>query len=103
MPASSQGLPTSGMRLALPLHSGIADFYQIDPGAMRRVSFKLIPAGDCTFDFNSSALPMTSNAEHSRQTQIGKASPQKRFLEIIQSPIFFSQSNSRCKPNSGIQ
>ena len=38
----------------------------------------------------------------SRHTQMGRARPQKRFLEIIQSPMFLSQSSSRASPSAGI-
>ena len=47
---------------------------------------------------NSARLPTTSKWSHFSHTQIGKARPQKRFFEIIQSPMLASQSFSRALP-----
>jgi len=44
----------------------------------------------------------TSKALQLSQTQMGSASPQKRFFEIIQSPMLRSQSCSRDSPSGGI-
>ena len=51
--------------------------------------------------FNSFFEP-TTKKEPSSKVQIGSANPQKRFLEIIQSPILSSHSISRSWPHSGI-
>ena len=54
------------------------------------------------FSFSSSRLPITVKCSHSPQTQMGSASPQKRFFEIIQSLMLRSQSSSRASPSGGI-
>ena len=42
---------------------------------------------------------MTSNSSVTSSTQIGSASPQNRFFEIIQSRMLVSHSSSRVSPS----
>src|SRR5208283_1660656 len=101
MPASNQGLPTSSMREANPPHFSqrilTASIYGLC-GELPSKTFHPSTA----LDFNSSRLPITWKCEHSLQTHIGSASPQKRFFEIIHSSILRSQSSSRASPSGGI-
>ena len=46
MPASSQGLPTSGMRGCVAPHVAAGDLHRVDPGPVRRVALELLPALD---------------------------------------------------------
>src|SRR5262245_43379415 len=97
MPASSQGLPTSGMRDDCPPHLAHLILTRSTHGRCGGWPANLsMPAtARC---FNSSRPPMTSNSPHLSHTQIGRARPQNRFFEIIQSPMFLSQSSSRALP-----
>jgi hypothetical protein len=97
MPASSHGLPTSGTRdirlpvlglriLTLSTHGrcGLWPSKSDQPSTARA--------------FNSSREPITSKSPVTSSTQIGRARPQNRFFEIIQSPMLRSQSSSRALP-----
>ena len=46
MPASSQGLPTSGMRETSRAALRAGDLDRVDPGPVRRVAGELVPALD---------------------------------------------------------
>ncbi len=97
MPASSQGLPTSGTRdIRLPVF-GLRIFALSIQGRCGEW-----PSNSCQPSmaraFNSAREPITSNSPVTSSTQIGNARPQKRFFEIIQSPMFLSQSISRALP-----
>src|SRR5580698_2219352 len=94
IPASNQGLPTSATRVETPPH-----FSQLILTASIYGRCGELPSNvahpSTARSFNSSRLPITVKCSHSPHTQIGNASPQKRFLEIIQSRILCSQSSSR--------
>ena len=98
MPASSHGLPTSGMRdIRLPVFGFRIFTLSIHGrcGVWPSNSFQPSTARA----FSSSRLPITSKSVgSSSSTQIGSARPQNRFFEIIQSPMFRSQSSSRAVP-----
>ena len=68
---------------------------------MRRMAFELLPA----VDGPRLQLLARSRSPRTRRvcssTQMGRARPQKRFLEIIQSPMFLSQSSSRSQAEFG--
>src|SRR5580692_10195035 len=90
MPASSQGLPTSATREDKPPH-----FSQRILTASMYGRWGEFPSNvsqpSTARSFNSSRLPITVKCSHSLQTQIGNASPQKRFFEIIQSRMLYCQ------------
>ena len=69
---------------------------------MRRVAFERFPAFHGLRSCSSSRLPITVKCSQAPQTQMGSASPQKRFFEIIQSLMLRSQSSSRASPSGGI-
>jgi isoleucyl-tRNA synthetase len=76
------------------------------PGQFRNWFYSMLVMGaivDNSPSFNSISSPITVQWSHLSHSQMGRASPQYRFFEIIQSCIFFSQSNSRSIPKLGIQ
>ena len=75
MPASSQGFPTSGIRARFSVALGAANFDQIYPRPVRRVTIKLLPSTDSATS-EPSRPPMTSKAPQVSHIQMGKASPQ---------------------------
>src|SRR6516162_7889235 len=83
MPASSQGLPTSGMRDIRLLVFGFLILTRSIHGRWGVCPSNLSQPETARF-FNSSREPMTSKSPVRSSTQIGKARPQKRFFEIIQ-------------------
>ena len=86
MPASSQGLPTSGMRdIRLPVF-GLRIFTRSIHGRCG-VWPSNSSQPSTARSFSSSREPITSKSPVTSSTQIGRARPQKRFLEIIQSPM----------------
>ena len=62
MPASSHGLPTSGMRLIGLPQPRAGDLDRVDPRPVRRMALELVPALRRRARCSSSAPPMTSNA-----------------------------------------
>ena len=66
MPASSQGLPTSGMRLTSAPHCAQRDLHRVDPGPVRRVALELVPALDGAL-LQLASLPITSKVPHAAQ------------------------------------
>src|SRR3990167_7805028 len=102
IPASSQGFPTSAIRLANPPHLSHLILTSSMYGRWGLCPANLLHPAIALF-LSSSFSPITVNSRQSSQTQIGKAKPQYRLLEISQSSILDSQSNSLFKPNSGIQ
>ena len=78
----------------------IADLHQVDPRAMRRIPFEAIPPLDRTSlqlftrtdDLELAGFLVYPNGQ--------SEDPKSSFLEIIQSPMFLSQSSSRlrCRP-----
>ncbi len=101
MPASSHGLPTSSMRCATPPHFSQRIFTASMYGRCGELPSKASQPSTA-FSFSSSRLPITAKCSQSPHTQIGSASPQKRFFEIIQSLMLRSQSSSRASPSGGI-
>src|SRR5229473_7476501 len=101
MPASSHGLPTSSIRDDKPPHFSQRIFTASMYGRCGEFPSKTFQPSTA-LDFSSAWLPITVKCSHSTQTQMGKASPQKRFLEIIQSLMLCSQSSSRASPSGGI-
>ena len=76
MPASSQGLPTSGMRLIAPPHCGQCKLDGVDVGAVGGVALELVPAGDgARFQLLLVADDLVVRRS-SAQTQMGSARPQ---------------------------
>src|SRR4030042_4702893 len=87
IPASSQGLPTSEiLSMSLPhfshfiLTSSIQGLWGVFPSNLSQPATAL--------SLSSSLLPITSKCLQDGQTQIGRASPQKRFLERTRRCLF---------------
>src|SRR3989344_114741 len=101
IPASSHGFPTSRILETIFLHFLHFIFTESTHGRCGEFPSKLSQPSTARF-FNSSFDPITSKFPHSH-SKIGKANPQYLFLEINQSCILASQSNSRSLPKAGIQ
>src|SRR3990167_9473145 len=101
IPASNQTLPTSEILEVTCAHFG---HLILTTSIWGRCG--LLPSNSrhpvTAFSLSSSLDPMTSKCPHFEHSQMGNASPQYLFLEMSQSCMFLSQSNSLSRPNFGI-
>src|SRR3990167_10562904 len=102
MPASNHGLPTSAIREITSSHFGHLILTWSTQGLWGECPSNSFQPSTI-FSESSPAPPITSKLLQLSHSQIGKANPQYLFLEINQSCIFFSQSNSLSNPHAGIQ
>src|SRR3989344_1756708 len=92
MPASSQGLPTSGILKDTSRHLEHLIFTESIHGRCGEFPSNLSQPSTALL-LNSSLLPITSKLPHFAHSQTGRASPQWLFWKKSKSCLFFNKSS----------